>query len=340
MKPSAAALCLFLFLVPVTGQEAPFSVNASRGLIDTAIVLGVNQDYGRLIPLLKERALREPGNPLFPFYLMVAYEAMMIDYETTQWEAQFDSLGQVSERGFRRLLKAGKEPAWMNYFLGILYVTQGAHELRFANYLTFTKSILKGISLLKKSVALDSTLNDAWLYLGAFNYARAELMSWLPFVEEDREEAVRMIETARQRSLFSREVSQQVLIGLYGRMGEVARAESLALDFRGRYPENRAVYFLLANVYLSKKRYAEAKREFEALKPLIAKIPLQYDYNRLSVDASLAQAAFQLGDYGGCAKLCDGILSFSSKDIRSAKFKKFARKYKARAEKKLLPKSP
>ena len=39
-------------------------------------------------------------------------------------------------------------------------------------------------------------------------------------------------------------------------------------------------------------------------------------------------------------RLCDGILGFSSKDVRNAKFKKFARKYKARAEKRLSPKSP
>lgn len=330
---------LFILQIALTAgllraEEPLFSIRDHLGLVDSAIQLAVNQRYDGLIPLLERKCAATPGQPLYPFYLMLAYEAMMIDYETTKFERKFDSLGAVSEAGFNRLMKNKGNRAWMDYFLGILYVTRGAHELRFANYLSFTKSIIQGVGHLKKSVKEDSTLVDAFLYLGAYKYVRAELTSWLPFADEEKEEAVGMIEAARLRSVLSREVSQQVLTGLYGHMGEVAKSESLAADFSRRYPENRAIHWLLANVYLSKKRYADAQREFLALKPLVTGIPAEYAYNYVSVDASLAQVAFHLGEYAQCAALCDTILAVRSEDGRIEKFRRFAKKYKAKAGKK------
>jgi len=336
MKTVLFSLILSVFTgVLQAAENVPFSIEPYRAAIDSSVQLGIRQEYERLTLFFKEQCRLHPGDPVYPFFLMLNYEAMMIDYETTDFERPFDSLAVVSENGFKRLQKHRCNQAWMNFFLGTLYVTQAAHELRFANYLTFTKDVLRGISLLNKSVEADSAIYDAYLYLGAFQYARVALTGWLPFADDEKGEAVDMIERARNHGLMSREVAVQVLIALHGHMGDVAGAESLAADFKRRYPENRAVYWLLGNVYLAEKRYADARAEFERLVPLVDKIPVIYAYNRFSLAAELARTCYESGDYKASIAWCEKILSYQNGDKRCQKYVKFARKYLSRGRKKL-----
>ena len=150
--------------------------------------------------------------------------------------------GAKSRGGFKTARKREPDNAWIPYFLGSLYVTRGAHELRFSHYLNFTKSILNGIKLLKTSVNMDSTLYDAYLYLGLFQFARAKLVGWIPMFDDEREAAITMIEKAGNESLFSREFAAQVLTGLYGHAGEMDKAAECAGRFKEKYPKNRAIY--------------------------------------------------------------------------------------------------
>jgi tetratricopeptide (TPR) repeat protein len=331
-----ASIFVFIFILAnLVFADQQFKPRAFKQIIDTGTQMALNQDYGRLIPLF-ETAVRESSFvPFFAFYLMMAYEAMMIDYETVEWENIYDSLSLIVENGFKTMLKKDKHNAWAHYYLGSLYVTKAAHELRFSNYLNFTKSVLKGIRTLKKSVALDSTLYDAYVYLGVYQFAKAEFFDWLPFMEDDKSEAVEMIETAARKALFSREVAEQILVGLYGHMDRLDKAVEIAEDFKRRYPDNRAIYWLLGNVYLSKKKYREAGRTFETLKPMVEGIPARYLFNRVALNASLARIYYHLESYQQCIALCDQILASKTADKRILKFRKFARKYKEKSEKEL-----
>jgi hypothetical protein len=326
---------VLLCVLCVSSANARFSPSPHQSIIDSSLTLALNQEYDSLFSLFQALGRKNPQNPLFDFYQMLACEAKMIDYETTAWVKAFDSLGARAERGFKKIMKREKRNPWIYYFLGNFYVTRGAHELRFSNYLNFSRNIFKGIGLIRKSVKLDSTLYDAYLYLGTYEYAKAEIFKWVPFMEDEKEEALGMIRLAMEKSLFSRQTAVQVLVGIYGHMGDVANAEKIALDFKARYPQNRAIYWLMGNVYLSKKLYARARAEFEALEPMLSGIPREYDYNTASLNAILSRVTYNLGDYRACAARCGRVLACKSGDHRMKKLKKVARKYKARAEKRL-----
>jgi tetratricopeptide (TPR) repeat protein len=325
-------LFAFLFSVP----WAALSPGAHQAVIDSGITLTLDQEYDKAIALFKRHAAVEPKNPLFDFYLLLTYEGMMIDYETTAWEKNFDSLSRRSEAGFKALQKQEPDNAWVPYFLGSLYVTRGAHELRFSHYLNFTKSILNGITLLKTSVKMDSTLYDAYLYLGLFQFARSKFLSWLPVFDDERDAAIGMIEKAMNESTFSRQFASQVLTGLYGHTGEIDKAIALATEFKRKFPKNRAIYWILGNACLSQKRYPEAEKEFLALRPMIeAGVPAQYPYNNVSIDALLANIAYKTGRYEESLLLCGKIAAGKEKDPRLVEFRLMAEKLAVKCEKKI-----
>ena len=310
-----------------------------QSIIDSGISLTLNQQYDEAITLFKTASSKDNKNPLFDFYLMLTYEAMMVDYETTEWEKQFDSLCIRAEEGFKALEKKEPENAWVPYFLGSLQVTRGAHELRFSHYLNFTRSILNGVKLLKTSVKLDSTLNDAYLYIGLFQFARSKLVSWIPMFDDDRETAINIIEKAANGSDFSREFSTEVLIGLYGHTGEMDKAFALADSFKHKYPQNRAVYWIVGNACFAQKRYTEAEKEFLALKPMIEQgIPKKYLYNLIAVDALLSEIAFKTGRYDESLELCRNIQLVNTTDKRILELKQMARRLALKCEKKLKSK--
>ena len=327
---------LILLALMSSVPRAALSPGAHQAVIDSGIMLTLDQEYDKAIALFDRHAAANPKNPLFDFYLLLTYEGMMIDYETTAWEKTFDSLSRRSEAGFKALQKQEPGNAWVPYFLGSLYVTRGAHELRFSHYLNFTRSILNGINLLKTSVKMDSTLYDAYLYLGLFQFARSKFLSWLPVFDDERDSAVSMIEKAMNESSFSRQFACQVLTGLYGHTGEIDKAIILATDFKKKYPKNRAIYWILGNACLSQKRYAEAEKEFLALRPMVeAGVPIKYPYNYVSIDALLANIAFKSGRYEESLALCRKIIAGKEADPRLVEFRQMAEKLGAKCEKRI-----
>ncbi|OGJ87228.1 MAG: hypothetical protein A2268_06780 [Candidatus Raymondbacteria bacterium RifOxyA12_full_50_37] len=327
-----------LALLAPCGVQAALTPHAYALVIDSGIALTMNQEYTAVVSLLKAHAAKEPSNPLFMFYLMHVYQVMMIDYETTDFKREFDSCALAAEKGFLKRAASEANNPWINYYLGNIYVTQGAYELRFANYLNFSKNILKGVKQLKKAFEKDTTLYDACIYLGLFQYAKAELFGWVTFWEDDKDVAISLIEEASKKSRYSREVAEEILIGLYGHRGEREKASAAAARVKERFPGNRAVYWLMANIYLRNKQYAAAKTEFDALAPLVNQIPATYQYNYISLDTYRAKVAFELGDYGQCLALCDTVLGRQSGDERITPFKDIVRKLKKKsAERKMQP---
>jgi tetratricopeptide (TPR) repeat protein len=325
-------LLIFAFLIITCPVHCRIQPEAYRSVIDSGITLSLEQRYTDCFDLFKRNASGHPGRVLAPFYTLMNYEAMMIDYETTDWESVYDSLSLLSEALLNAEIKRDRNDAWAHYFLGTLFVTRGAHALRFSHYLNFTTEVLKGIQLIKKSVALDSTLMDACLYLGLYQYARAELFSWLPLLGDEKNEAVELIEKAARYSLFSREVATQVLVGIYGRSGELEKAAVIAAEFKVHHPSNRAIYWLIGNVYLSQKKYRDAQKEFVTLKSMITNIPAKYAYNYISLDASLARCHYELGELDACIALCDNILARKDADKRIKELQSVAERLRKKAD--------
>ncbi|MFH0920363.1 MAG: hypothetical protein V1913_08365 [Fibrobacterota bacterium] len=324
-------LTIQLLALSASGRLSPV---AYRPVIDSGIAFSLSQQYTECLRLFGRHSIGEPACVLSPFYRLMTYEAMMIDYESVEWEPVYDSLSRQCETLLRAEIARDKNDAWAHYFLGTLSVTRAAHALRFSHYLNFTAEVVKGIQLLKKAAALDSTLADACLYLGLYQYARAELFSWLPLLGDEKNEAVEEIEKAAAHASFSREVAIQVLVGIYGRNGEFGRAAALAAAFKTRYPDNRAIYWLLGNAYLSKKEYREAKKEFLALRPLLRGIPRQYPYNDVSLDATLARIHFELGETDSCIARCNSVLARSGDDKRIRELQTMTERLRKKAERK------
>ena len=330
MRVLLICFILLVFSVTAFARVSPVSY---QSVIDSGIGLTLDQRYEECLALFQRHAAGEPGRFLAPFYALMTHEARMIDYETVDWEHAYDSLSLLTESLFKAEIKRDRNDAWANYFLGTLYVTRGAHALRFSRYLNFTADVLKGIQSLKRALALDSTLSDACLYLGLYQYARAELFSWLPLLGDEKNEAMELIERAARQSLFSQEVAIQVLVGIYGRNGEFDKAASLAAEFKSRHPDNRAIYWLLGNVYLSQKKYPEAQKEFSTLQGLLPGIPAQFVYNPASLNSTLARIHYETGEYAACIALCDKILALRVADKRVGELQSVTERLRTKAEK-------
>lgn len=300
--------CMIMF-----SSASGFDIREDTAVFRRAVPMTLRQEYDSVLALFDSVIARRPSDPAGFYFKMMTLEARMIDYENRRDEKEFFGLYEKNSRRMDSLLQIAEDP-WLLYFKGASLMALGLHELRFSKIFTGSRTLLKGIHILERCRQRDPALADALFYLSLYQYARHQIVaafSWVTFWsrETDRS-ALSLLERCAREAVFSREIAQQALIGLYTREKEYARAESLALQFKADYPGNRAVYWLLAGIYEKMNEPARALEVYGTLQGLVERIPGGSPYNQASLASRQAILLFKIKRYGDCRDLCAGAERF------------------------------
>ncbi len=310
-------LCLVCMALSLSTHA--LDIKPCRSLLEQNIRLVLKQDYDSALSLCQSEIQRHPRLPAGYFFKIAVLESRMIDYECLDGEKEFYMLSGQLNRLVDSLLGVS-DLAWLHYFKGASAVIVGLHRFRFSQPFSGSKTVFDGMRDLQTAFSMDSTLFDALLYLGLGRYVKNRLISWLAFWSQETDSsAMELLERCAAQSLFSREISRQVLVGLYTRETNYETAEKMAISFMTIYPDCRAIYWLLARIYELDKQPEKALNVYVRLDSLVQQIPLSAPYNHVMLCLKQAELFDVLGRLEDCRRFCRRGLEFqkiAEEDIR------------------------
>lgn len=160
---------------------------------------GARSEFQKVVDL-------DPEQPDGHFFLAASYQMEMLDYETNDREKEFYGAVDQAVKKARQALVKDPRDAWANFYLGASWFYRAAYEGKRERYWTSVQSGLKGLSALRAAAANDSTLYDADLGLGSYDYFRTkatQVLSKLPFIGDTREKGIAEIRLAMEQGKYT-----------------------------------------------------------------------------------------------------------------------------------------
>ncbi len=309
MKRTITLLLIIFWMSPITGMS-PFSSE-----IDSLILRGLDQtlccQFDSAENTYQQITDRHPGHPLGYFYQAANLQSKMMDYETDLWEDLFYDYTEKAISLSIQRIDGGDEDPWTYFYLGSAYSYQGFFKAKTGSLLSGFVSASRGIRTFKKVMELDSTLYDTYLGLGNYKYWSGRFykyLQWLPWIHDEREEGIRMIQISVNQGAFSHWVGLNSLGWIEFDRNNFPAA--LAIFQRGleKYPESRFFLWGLADTYFEMEDYSNAIPLYSQLLTSIQAAKLNNGYNETECQIKLAESYYMIEQYETALHLCIQIL--------------------------------
>ena len=295
----------------------PLLANGSTGsalqdsLIGTGMDRLLREDYPGARAEFQRVVELDPEQPCGYFFQAASFQMEMLDYETDDREKEFYAAVDLAVKKARKALAKDPRDAWANFYLGASWFYRAAYEGKREKYWSSVQSGLKGLSALRAAVASDSTLCDAYLGLGSYDYFRTkatQVLSKLPFIGDTREKGIAEIRLAMERGRYTRVLAKNGLVWILMEEKKYGEAEKLAGELRTAYPGSRTFRWAPAEIAFRKKEWAKAlSLSQDLLQAVWDGKPRNY-YNEATIRHKVALAENALGKYAESRKECETIL--------------------------------
>ncbi len=249
-------------------------------LVNDILNFTFSEKYDEAWLLIDRLAQKEPGDPL-PHILRAGLDDYwMLDYTSNSLEDEFKAEIDTAVRLAEQFKKTDK--ARYHFFRGISYAYLATRRGRNRQVLSALKYGRKALKELKKALKYDSTLYDAYLPIGIFDYALSELPGIVKFFigkKDKREQGLKEVELASQKGWLTRTAAKDALAWMLAYHGDYSRALKIARELVKMYPHSRSFRWTLVYVLRRMGKWREALDVYNELFYLIASDPQQSDYN-------------------------------------------------------------
>ena len=242
-------------------------------------------------------ALR-PNDPLPHLILAGLYDYYMLDYSTDELDDAFkmeiETVFELTER------YKESDPSKYHYFRGLAYAYRATRAGRKRSLISAFKDGLRARKELRKAIELDSTLYDAYLPLGIFDYALSEapkFIRWLMGSEDRREQGINEVRLAAEKGWITKVPAKHALVWMLAYYGRTREAVKIARELVQEYPTSRSFRWALAYALRRLGRWKEAKRVYEELFYLTANDSKQSLYNIALTLYWLAKSCYMTRDW-------------------------------------------
>lgn len=294
--------------------------------IEQGIILTIRNEFDQAEQVFRDLIADYPQRPVGYFYLGATYQAMMLDRENYDSLQAFRNVMQTAIQRAKDLLKKNKDDTWALFFEGSAYLYISFIDSKLGRIWGSYRNASRGVGRLKKILKYDSTFYDAYLGVGSFKYWKSSKMKslkWLPFISDQRREAIPMIELAIRKGRFTQLVGRDQLAWIYLDDGKPEEALQLALENYRLYPESRFFQWTLVAAYYRSNRLEEAYQLYRQLLHEIRQLPENNHYNEIVCLLRMAEIEYRWTHYAAVEKLTSELLSLSlSEDIRKRSRKK------------------
>ena len=246
-----------LFFIVQVKSTSPMTFNH---LIDSSMVLLVEQNYQTAKDLIKKSLKKDPQNIDALYMQLTIIQTELLDYESyTLSGYQFFSLANDLIDLLKRKEKNSKseQKAKILFYMGNVYGGKGLISAKIGKWMPAVSDALTSVSLLEKAKKLDPTLYAAYLGLGVFNYYLSQNLKWVPFLGDKTKEGIEAIETATKAKFPFNYAAQNTLAWILIEQNQYKRAETIVDEVLEDYPDNTIFLRIKARLALWTQRYEQ-----------------------------------------------------------------------------------
>lgn len=292
-------------------------------LIKQGIRFSITEAYEKALDVFVTMEQSMPQNPVGYFFHAAVLHTQMMDYE------RYDAVDDF-ERLLHKTLKLSRArrsaDPWGDFLIGGAYGYLAFHQGKQKKLIEAFKSGKHSIRALESAMARDSTIADALVGLGTYNYYRSKFsrhLSWIPFVDDDRGEAISMIEKALTRSYYSKYSALNALTWIYLDEGRFDKAGELLATAMTEFPDARLFLWAAAKHAKQTERWHLARDYYRRILVSFQKQGVSSPYNEMSCYKNLIEASGRLGEEHDLIRLCESLRKVGRQDLSKRDKEKF-----------------
>jgi tetratricopeptide (TPR) repeat protein len=301
-------LCLMSAAVSLCGATPAFSDTVALNEMQRALDLSYRGRYDEALGLLQNISERSSDDPASYLLHAAVQEAYMVEYDNYKWEDEFYRFLDTVRGKAKRMLDDPATEGWGRYYLGAQHSYRAIHQVYKGSPLSAINDALRARTEFKKAVAVDSTVYDAYLGLGIFDWATARIVSYIPFLSDKSDEAIGEIEKAIEGGRYSKVAAKSVLSWILILDGRYHEARTIVEELVERYPEGCYFRIALATILLDAREWKEAEQVLSELLALVADNP-EARYQQALAHHGLAQVYFATSRFDEARMESDAALA-------------------------------
>jgi hypothetical protein len=258
-------------------------------LADEGFNFAYLEDYERadsVFDIVVEVIPDHPHGYLFKAALLDLY---MLDYSVDEPEDEFyRAVDECVRRANRWLGELKRHRPDDNYQRGWAFFFKGAalsyKAMRLGRKRSFFRAIPTAVGALKElnnALRADSTVYDAYLGLGTYDFLMSELpkfIKWLPFIGDNRERGIDKIRLAAERGRYSRVAAKDALAWVLAYAGRPYEAEEVVNELMADYPGSRTFLWTQAFVMRRAGKWREVEETYDSLYASVMAEQSDYPY--------------------------------------------------------------
>ncbi|MFQ5866127.1 MAG: tetratricopeptide repeat protein [bacterium] len=303
---AATGYCLLFLLNQAQAQEAEPD-HTFYTLFEESLDKYHNEKYDEAIELAKKIRELYPDEPAGAFGLLVTYQTLMRNYRIRNFEAQYDSLLDLSIKLAKNALKKNKKEGQNYFYLGCAYGSRSIYYARRGKWMDAFKDGCKVMNNFRKSVAYSPQFYDAYYGLGLYKYwlgASAKLLRFLSFSKDQRHEGIEQIKIAAEKGRFLKVDGMYGLLAVYFNEGQYEKALEISNQLYEKYPKNPTLLYRRGRIFQALQRWSQAKQSFENLYDLLRAAKYQSISYQIECLFQIAKCQYHLGHYLEARGLC------------------------------------
>jgi hypothetical protein len=211
--------------------------------------------------------------------------------ESKRWQKEFE---QAIEQALT--LSQGQQDRWYRFYRGAALSYKSYQQVRDKKFFAALPTALSSMKELNRLVDEDSLFYEPALGLGNYLYWRSKIVRWLPFIPQQKEAGIRMIETAYQRARLSRWAALSSLCWISIEEKRYEEAVGYSREGLAAFPQSRFFIWPLAEALFRSGRFGEAEAAYAKLNDSRTGLLEDNGYNRVVILWKMAQCADKTGE--------------------------------------------
>jgi len=318
--PSKLLPSLFLFIIFIlfinqsgSGQES-IAFSGVDTLVEKAMELVYQEKYDEAIKMCEDVIATYPSNPLGYLGRAGIYHILMLNYRTSFFDNEFDSVTTLAIKTGAKAIKKNKQDANAYFALGASYGFRGLNRIRKGKWFGAFRDGLRGISSIKKAHKLDKELYDVYYALDLFYYwksAKARVLTFLRMMKDEREKGIEYLRIVSEKGQFSKYEAKFALVEIFYYEDRYEEALVECESLREKFPHDPTWNYLMAKTLGKLNRWAEAISYFRFLLVFISNAPYKSFSFVAECHYGIAKCAFETEDYQTARRELNLALYFS-----------------------------
>ena len=231
-------------------------------------------------------------NPAGYFFLSGLYNLYSVDMGT---DKDFEAFKEVIDKAVKYgsvYIQSHPDDGWGYFFVGgaLTYMTF-YYGLK-GKYWSALVYGIKALKWVQKAVKIDSTIYDAYLGLGGYDYFKGQF----PFWRSEKERGIKKIETAIEKGRYSKIAAADGLGQLLMREKRYKEAGNVLEQITILYPASRTLKHPLIETYITLGEWDKAENQALDLLKLSERQPTS-DYVRLQAIDYLGTIYYHKKEY-------------------------------------------